>query len=183
MRQLRSHEFRRHHATCAIGALCAVAVSCDSASQQAPTKKQSSSVSAAPTTPTIAVERLLSLRSRITDSYVHAHGSCVPTAPRPERSRLVYLMLPEDTGYVRINVVTSANGATVEMIDLVRGLPLGGQWSATQAHATADVVTRAFATISDHAPLLGSLSATGAEARQLRDVATATLGLPCPTSD
>ena len=118
-------------------------------------------MSAAPSTPTIAVERLLSLGSRITDSYVEVHGSCLSTAPAPERSRLVYLMLPEDTGYVRINVVTSANGATIDIIDLVRGLPSGAQWSATQTHANSDAVTRAFATISDHAPVLGSLSTDG----------------------
>jgi hypothetical protein len=160
--------------------MCGFVASCGADAQQT-TTPQASNEPNAPITTTIDAGRMLSLESRITDAYVTAHGSCLTTGLRPERSRLLYLMLPEDTAYLRLNVVSSANGVTVEMIDFVRGLPSGAQWSATQRGAKDPVVTRTFASISDHAPLMGELAADGVDARRLRAVATNALGLHCPT--
>jgi hypothetical protein len=125
---------------------------------------------------------MLSLAQRFTDANIGAHGSCLATAARPERSRLLYFIMSEDTAFIRLNVVTSADGARVELIDFVRGLPAGGQWSATQARLHDPVVTRTFASISDHAPRVGSLVGYGPDAQSLRGLADAALRLACTSS-
>jgi hypothetical protein len=122
---------------------------------------------------------MLDVASRITDANVNANGSCLATAARPDRSRLLYLIVSEDTAFIRLNVVTSTDGAQVEMIDFVRGLPSGGQWSATQPHPHDQLVARTFASSSDRSPKIGYFGADGAEAQHLRDLATATLALAC----
>ncbi len=123
---------------------------------------------------------MLDLERYLNESYVAMHGACLESDSRPDRSRLLYVMMPEDTAYIRLTVVSPANGGEIELIDLVRGLPDGGQWAATQLQPNAPAVTRLYKTISDHAPVVSSLTADNIP--ELRSVAAAALKLPCANS-
>jgi hypothetical protein len=126
--------------------------------------------------------RLLDIASQIDDQQMAANGSCLKTGSPPERSRLLYMILPRDSSHLRLNVVTSSDGNRVNMIDLVRGSGAGTLWAATQIGATASIVTRAFTSISDRAPTLGSLPADGQEAQLLRAIAAAAIRVSCVDS-
>jgi hypothetical protein len=125
---------------------------------------------------------MLDFASWITDPQFTAHGSCIKTGSSPDRSRLVYLIRAEEAAYIRLNVVTAPDGSEIQLIDLVRGSADGTQWSATQRRAGDAVVTRGFASISDHAPVVGSLAGDGSDAQQLRAIAAAAIRLSCAES-
>ena len=175
------HAPRRLCQTVAV-ALTWASASCGSSSESPATRAPITRAAAPATAGIVDVARMLSLAQYITDTNVGAHGSCLATAARPERSRLLYLIVSEDTAFIRLNVVTSADGARVGLIDFVRGLPTGGQWSATQARLHDPVVTRAFASISDHEPRVSSLGGYSPDAQSLRDLADAALRLACASS-
>jgi len=174
------HALRRLRKTVAVAVMCVGSASCGpdlvSRSSQASTAAEATRETA------VDASRMLSLTQYINDANVGEHGTCLATATRPDRSRLIYLVIPEDTAFIRFNVVTSADGAGIQLIDFLRGLPNGGQWSATQARSHDAVVSRTFASITDHAPRIITFGGDGLEAQRLRELAAAALGLTCPSS-
>ena len=152
-------------------------------SQQSDTGARVATNDAMPSVPSggpVDPRHMLDLERFLNDGYVAMHGSCLETDARPDRSRLLYVMMPEDTTYIRLTVVSPANGGEIELIDLVRGLPNGGQWAATQLQPNAPAVTRLFKSISDKSPIVSSLTADNIP--DLRSVAAAALKLPCASS-
>src|SRR5215467_3437301 len=74
------------------------------------------------------VMRLLALDAALSPANAGARMTCIPIDAAGQ-SRLIYMLLPAESSYVRLTVV-SARGA-IEMVDLVRGIPDGRIWSAT----------------------------------------------------
>jgi hypothetical protein len=107
-------------------------------------------------------------------NFQSSRGTCLRTDPDAGSSRLVYLQLPSDTAYLRINVVSGRG--SLEMVELVRGVSGGRIWSATLGSA---LVVHTFASASDHSPLTVQLPSSGPEAQRLRAVASAAVQLPC----
>ena len=164
-------------------ALSLVGASLIACSQQSGAVAHVATNEATPSAPSggpVDPRRMLDLERYLNDGYVAMHGSCLETDSRPDRSRLIYVMMPEDTAYFRLTVVSPANGGEIELIDFVRGLPNGGQWAATQLQANAPAVTRLFKSISDKAPIISSLPADYIP--ELRSVAAAAVKLPCASS-
>lgn len=119
------------------------------------------------------------LAAVITQSLVAQQGSCLPTAPAPGRSRLIYSLLPSQASYLRLTVVTSPDGARPVMVDLARGLTGGRILYATLAPGAGLVRLQTFRSASDRHPLVTDLPLGDPAAQHLLVVGERALTLPC----
>jgi hypothetical protein len=118
------------------------------------------------------------------DRFKTVGGTCIKTDPEPGRSRILYAVLPSESTYVRLNVV-SVDGRRLDMIELVRGVSGGGGariWTAMTHGRNGQlgpIVTELFASASDKAPTTTELPVDGAAGQVLQAVAAAAMKLPC----
>jgi hypothetical protein len=122
------------------------------------------------------VMRLLRLDASVAPTNVASFGTCIPI-DGTGRSRVVYLMLPAESSYVRLTVVARPGGP-IEMVDLVRGIPDGRIWSATldrRRGATA----RVFASANDKSPIRDEWVLADQRTQRLTEVAMAAIQSPC----
>jgi hypothetical protein len=120
---------------------------------------------------------LLRLDAWVAPSNVAVNGTCIPI-DATGRSRLIYLMLPAESSYVRMTVVAEPRGP-ITMVDLVRGIPDGRIWSATLEGPRAAVTARLFASANDKTPVTEEWLAQDQRTQRLTDVASAAIQAPC----
>lgn len=130
---------------------------------------------AAPTPPDVM--HLLRLEGLVSPGNVAANGTCIPF-DASGRSRLIYLMLPAESSYVRLTVVARPGGSA-DMVDLVRGIPDGRIWSATLEGPRGTTTARLFASANDKAPTTDEWSAQDQRTQRLSEVAAAAIQSPC----
>jgi hypothetical protein len=137
-------------------------------------------------TPVDPVGALALARYFTDDGFRSVGGACIKTDPEPGRSRIIYALLPSESTYVRLNVI-SLDGRRVDMIELVRGVTGGGGariWTAI-THARdgrlGPIVTELFASANDKAPATSEIPADGSAGQLLQNIATAAMRLPCVT--
>ena len=125
----------------------------------------------------VDVMRMLDLVGSINPTYVAAHGTCIPIDGEG-RSRLIYLMLPAESSYVRLDVVAPSRGP-IELIDLVRGVPDGRIWAATLDHPRQPAKARLFASANDKTPETEEWPDQDPRSQRLREVAAIAIEAPC----
>ena len=121
--------------------------------------------------------RMLDLSSAVNPANVAARGTCIPIDVEG-RSRLIYLILPAESSYVRLTVVARPR-KPIEMVDLVRGIPDGRIWSATLDGPHRPVTARLYSSASDKAPVTDEWPDQDLRSQQLLDVAGVAIGSPC----
>jgi hypothetical protein len=158
----------RRWATVAI--TCAMAA-CDRSARR---DARTDTTNVAAEAPAPDVMHLLDLDASVIPINVESHGTCI-SLDAARRSRVVYLMLPAESSYVRLAVV--ASHGPIDLVDLVRGIPDGRIWTATLdgSHATA----RLFKSASDKAPVTSEWPAGDQRVERLRTVATTAIQSPC----
>lgn len=120
---------------------------------------------------------MLDLAASINPTYVAAHGTCIPIDAEG-RSRLIYLMLPAESSYVRLSVIAPSHGP-VDMIDLVRGVPDGRIWSATLERSRRQATSRLFLSANDKAPATDQWSDQDARSQRFQEIGAVAIEAPC----
>jgi hypothetical protein len=120
--------------------------------------------------------RLLRLDASVAPANVATYGTCIPI-DESGRSRVVYLMLPAESSYVRLTVV-GRPGEPIEMADLVRGIPDGRIWSAT-LNGRRGATAHLFASANDKSPITDEWIAADQRTQRLTEVATTAISSPC----
>ncbi len=164
-------------ARCGSGFVLVAAVACASGSR--PAADTSSVQSTSKTVEPVNVANALSLSEVLTADYVAAHGSCVSTAAAPARSRLLHILIPDQSSYLRLNVVTSADGSRPEMIDLARGAGGSRIWYATLDRGATSVRMETFVNQGDKHPNVAEVALGDPTGQRLEQLARAALSLPC----
>jgi hypothetical protein len=109
-------------------------------------------------------------------AFQSLQGTCIRTDDNG--SRILYALLPNDTAYIRLNVVGSER--SLALVELVRGVAGGRIWTAAWHPASGTpIALQTFASASDRSPLTLQAAANGREAQLLRSIATAVIALPC----
>jgi hypothetical protein len=120
---------------------------------------------------------LLRLEAFVSPGNVAANGTCIPF-DASGRSRLIYLMLPAESSYVRLSVVARPGGP-IDLVDLVRGIPDGRIWEATLEGPRGATTARLFASASDKSPVTDEWTAQDQRTQRLSEVAAAAIQSPC----
>ena len=156
--------------------MAAALLACDTPIHRDRQPDNFSAALAAPAGPVDAMH-MLDLAGSINPTYVAAHGTCIPI-DAAGRSRLIYLMLPAESSYVRLSVVAPAHGS-VEMIDLVRGVPDGRMWAATLEHPRQPARSWLFASANDKTPATEEWSDQDPRSQRLREIGGIAIEAPC----
>ncbi len=127
----------------------------------------------------VNIANALDLSQVLTAGYVAAHGSCIPTASAPARSRLLHVLIPDQSSYLRLNVVTSPDGSRPELIDLARGVGGTRIWYATVERGASTVRTETFVNQGDKKPVVTELPFSDPAGQRLEQLARDALSLPC----
>ncbi len=157
-------------------AMAAALAACDGAAHRDAGESRTPAISVAEPAPLPDVTRLLNLDASVTPINVAAHGSCI-AIDADRRSRVVYLMLPAESSYVRLAVV--APHGSVDVVDLVRGIPDGRIWSATFNASRRSATARLFASANDKAPVTTDWPAGDPRLERLLEVAGTAIQAPC----
>ncbi|HKW12065.1 MAG TPA: hypothetical protein VJO33_16885 [Gemmatimonadaceae bacterium] len=115
----------------------------------------------------------------VTDSLIAREGTCLQIERAPARSRLIYSLLPAESSYLRLAVVTSPDGARPVMVDLARGLTGRRILYATLAPGAGLVRLRKFRSASDQHPLVTDVPLGHPAAQHLLLLGERALTLTC----
>lgn len=123
--------------------------------------------------------RAVDIAPLLTEALVAQQGTCFLTASGPERSRLVYSLLPSQASYLRLTVVASPDGARPVMVDLARGLTGRRILYATLAPGAELVRLQMFRSASDRRPTVTDVPLADPAAQHLLLLGERALTLPC----
>jgi hypothetical protein len=148
---------------------------CDTAAHRAAQSDSARDKAAASTRPVDALH-LLELGAAVNPSNVAERGTCL-ALDAERRSRLIYLLLPAESSYIRFAIVS--HRGQVDMIDLVRGIPDGRIWTATFEGAGGPATERLFASASDKKPATKVWPVGDLRLNRLHEVASVAIETPC----
>ncbi len=157
-------------------ATACVLAGCAGAARQDASESRTRAATAATSAERPDEMRLLDLGAAVNPTNVAARGTCI-SIDAERRSRVVYLMLPAESSYVRLAVVSPRE--PIEMVDLVRGIPDGRIWSATYDGARRSATARLFASANDKSPATDEWFAGDPRLQRFLDVARTAIQSPC----
>ncbi len=159
--------------------ICSAALACGRSESTVATTDQAATAAALGT---VNVAHALDLQAFLSPKYIANNGSCIATEPAPARSRMIYVLAPDRSLYVRFNVVTSRDGSRLEMLDLARGVGDRRIWYATLGRGSRIMQARTFASQADKNPVVIDLPIEGTDGQRLVQLARLAVDGPCGSS-